>query len=374
MPREGARRRWATVAVVLVAVVSAPRLAAALPADTPDTSVADLLNRVRASDSVAYTGYAESVGRLPLPDAGPLDQVADLLGDRSRLRVWWASPQEFRVDALGTTGERDTYQSADRAVQWDSGEQRVRTVLGPQTGVRVPQPADLLPAALGRRLLAAAAAGEVRRTGSEQVGGGAADVLVVTPKDPGTLVGRIEVAVDAKSGVPLRVAVTARGSSRPAVETQMLDFAVGRPDTAAMSFTAPPGASTEQVRALDVGSLADRVAPVELPPTLAGLPRRNSDEAVGGARTYGTGYAVVAVVPLFRGTLRRLEQRLTLPGATAIHETWGEGQLNATPLLTAMTLRTGDRGYVIVGTVPGAVLESVAKQLAASPPPPQGAQ
>jgi hypothetical protein len=129
------------------------------------------------------------------------------------------------------------------------------------------------------------------------------------------------------------------------------------------SFTPPPDAGEQEVSALDVGRLADEVAPIPLPPEVAGLRRRSSNESVGGARSYGDGYAVLAVVPLETWTVRTLQRRLGLAGQP-FDEPWGEGQLVSAGLLSAMTLTTGDRGYVLVGTVPTALLKRAGRELA----------
>jgi hypothetical protein len=344
-------------------LVGLPLLWGARPVPASGRSVAALLAAVQRSGSVAYDGYAESVGRLPLPDAGPLDQVADLLGGRSRIRVWWAGGARARIDVLSATGERDTYLEPGRTVQWDSDERVVRVVFGQQRGVRVPQPLDLLPATLGRRLLAAADPARTVRGRDDRVAGRSAATLTVRPDDARSLVGRIDVAVDRATGLPLRVAVTPLGARGPAVETALLQLRLATPGTAVTSFTPPPDAGEQEVSALDVGRLADEVAPIPLPPEVAGLRRRSSNESVGGARSYGDGYAVLAVVPLETWTVRTLQRRLGLAGQP-FDEPWGEGQLVSAGLLSAMTLTTGDRGYVLVGTVPTALLKRAGRELA----------
>ncbi|NHC16564.1 sigma-E factor regulatory protein RseB domain-containing protein, partial [Motilibacter deserti] len=323
--------------------------------------------RALASEDVAYTAYAESVGRLPLPDAGPLDDLADLLGDRSRIRVWWRSPQEHRVDVLSAAGERDTYATTVGTAQWDSDELRLRLLLGDGSGVRAPTPQDLLPAELGRRLLGGAAPGQVRRDGTERVAGRDAVTLVVEPADERTLVRRVDVAVDADTGLPLRVAVTARGGARPTLESAVLDLELRAPADEDLALPFGPDTRVERVSALSARRLAEQVAPYLLPGTLAGLPRRS--EAVGGAGSYGTGYALLAVVPLPAYAVAELDRRLRGPGVTELDEDYGEGLRLGLPLLSALTLRAGDRAYLLVGTVPPGLLERAARELAASPPP-----
>ena len=70
------------------------------------------------------------------------------------------------------------------------------------------------PLTLARRALAAASPTTSVGMGTAvRVAGRAAYVLVLTPKDATTLVGRVEVAVDATTHVPLATAVFAKGAA-----------------------------------------------------------------------------------------------------------------------------------------------------------------
>ena len=351
--------------VVLGLVVGVPRAVAAVPAHPGDVALPTLLARVRTSDAVAFSAYAESVGRLPLPDFGPFDEISDLLGDRSRLRAWWQSPTRHRVDVVTATGERDSYAGTGGSLAWDSGQRRLRVVRGGVGTIRVPAGEDLLPTTLGRRLLDGAAPAEVRRTGSERVAGRDAVTLRVTPRDPRTLVRRIDVAVDPATGLALRVAVTAKGADRPTVETEAYDLDLGPPPDDVLDFVTPPDAGVERVTAVDVNDLADKVVPVVLPDSLAGL-RRRTAPGVAGVTTYGNGFAQLAVVPLRADTERDLQRRFLIPGATMFDEEWGEGLRIQAPLLTGILGSRGRRGFVIVGTVSPQVLDDAARDLAAS--------
>lgn len=362
MARPGSLRRWSLALAALALVVGVPRAVAAVPAHPTTTPLDTLLARVRSSDGVAFSGYAESVGRLPLPDFGPFDEISDLLGDRSRLRVWWQSPTRHRVDILTAGGERDAYAGTSGSLAWDSGQRRLRVVRGGVGTIRVPAGEDLLPTTLGRRLLDGARREEVRLTGSERVAGRATTTVRVTPQDPRTLVRRIDLAVDPATGLVLRVAVTARGQDRPTVDTRQYDLDLAAPPADVLDFRTPPDAAVERVTAVDVNDLADKVVPAVLPDALAGL-RRRTAPGVGGVTTYGEGYAQLAVVPLRGDTERGLERRFLVPGAAAFDEDWGKGLLISEPLLTGLLGSRGFRGFVVVGTVTPQVLRSAAREL-----------
>src|SRR5688572_4349870 len=76
-PGFGARRRWAVVAGLVALLVGLPPVIAAIPASDGGVPAADLRSAVLASDTVAFSGYAESSGGLALPVTDRLASVAD---------------------------------------------------------------------------------------------------------------------------------------------------------------------------------------------------------------------------------------------------------------------------------------------------------
>ena len=74
------------------------------------------------------------------------------------------------------------------------------------------------------------------------VAGQAAYELVLAPKDTRSLVGQVQIAVDGRNGVPLRLQVYARGASTPAFQVGYTAIQFVTPDPAELTFTPPPGA------------------------------------------------------------------------------------------------------------------------------------
>jgi MucB/RseB N-terminal domain len=366
--RPGARLRATLVVVVVATLCAAPAVVAAVPASRPTVpAAATLADRVRASAAVAFAGYAESVGTLAVPDVPQLGDTASLLGDLTRLRVWHQADGTERVDQLSATGETDTYRLSGASWSWDSQTRRATLTVG-STGVRLPAPADLVPPALGRRLLNGAAPGELSLGGARRVAGHDTVALVARPADPRTLVRQVTLWVEPATGLPLAVALVARDAST-VFTSSFLDLSLQAPARDTTSFTPPADAVVQQVSASDAQAAATRLSPFRLPATVAGLPRRG--DIGGGAGDYGTGYAVVAVVglelQLTRQTLDRLGALPTVTGP------YGTAALLQTPVLTALIVQTPDRGYLLAGTVTRQVLEQVATDLAANPPPRIGA-
>ena len=140
---------------------SLPTAIGALPARSSDLSATELLAKVKASGSVGHSGYAESVGGLDLPLTDDFTALTSLLGDRTRIRSWWRSDEDWRVDAVQTTGEAGTYRDPSGIWSWDYEQDTIVRTSEPT--VRLPRVSDVEPAALARRLLSEARAADVSR-------------------------------------------------------------------------------------------------------------------------------------------------------------------------------------------------------------------
>lgn len=366
------RWRWGVVLVAVAGLLVLPPALQALPVpDQPDIGAEDLLARVAASADVAHNGTAESRGELDLPDVRRLGDLVALLGGTTRTRVWYAGPEEWRVDEQRPAADVSTYRDAAGTWTWDSEEGTVVRVLG-DPAVRLPRPADLGPAELGRRLAAAGAGGAVTRTPGRTVAGRTGLGLRVIPADTRSLVERIDLWVDSETGLPLRVEVTAQGETEATAESQWLDLAVGAPPEEVTDFDLPPFVAPTTSDAPDVAALVNRLAPFALPARLADLPRRESASGVGGsggAGTYGEHLTTFAVLPLPRDIGR--ETFRSLDGASLVREVDLRGQQALaleTPLLSALVVRGAGRAYLLAGPVVPAVLEQAALELVLDPP------
>ena len=136
-----------------------PVLASALPASVPALTPRQLENRIAGSQGLSFAGYAESDAAFGLPPLPAFASVTPLLDGVTRMRVWQAAPDNWRVDTLSDAGEIDTHQiGGNTTFVWDSGEQLLTEVYGPEV-IRLPRAADLVPPALAVRLINAAGPG-----------------------------------------------------------------------------------------------------------------------------------------------------------------------------------------------------------------------
>ncbi len=352
--------RWGAVAAATAALVSLPFAVAAWPVSDQDRSAAELRNAAVNSADLSFSGYAESAGGLELPVTDQLSSVADLFSDRTRMRVWWRGPTDNRVDVVTVGGETDVHTDTTGSWQWSYEDNRaVRAVPSP---LALPVAPDLLPPTLARRVLSEADPGELSRIGGQRIAGRNALGLRVTPAAAAASVASVDIWIDASSGLPLQVQLVGKGADRPALDTRFLDVDLSAPSAADAAFVPPRTARVRQGDASDVLGNAGRQLPtIELPATLAGLPRRSVDGAPEALGLYGRGVTLLAVVPLsgrIAGDLRRAAEA----NPTTVRDDLGS-RLTAGPLSLLVPASAGRTSYLLVGTVTVEALAQAAAEL-----------
>ena len=355
--------RWAVVGALVVSLAAAPTLAGALPVRGTGLSAAQLLERVRASDGVAWSCYGTSYGTLVVPDVRELSDLPGLVGETTRARAWWRGPDDWRVDALSAVGETDTTRDPDGGWTWESADRRAVRIVG-ELDVRLPTAADLLAPVLGHRL-AGTEDLALSRLPARRVAGRSADGLRLAPRDAAaTTVRSVDLWVEPATGLPLRVEVRTAAAA-PSLVATLLDLDLSAPPASRTDFPRPRQADVVVGEAPDIAAAADRFAPYRLPGELVGLPRRarSALSTGGGVGTYGDGFTALALVPIPRDLAQRVIDRVDT----------ADDDLTAaisTPLVNAVVGR-GERGraYLLVGTVPQQQLLSALAQLRAVPPP-----
>lgn len=358
----GPAARWLVVLALTVALVAVPLGLRAFPVSDTEESAPDLAARVLAADRLGWSGEVATQGSLEVPLTGDtFGGVVRLLGESSRLRVWWRGPTEHRVDRVRESGETDTVRQGDLVVRWRYEGNRV--TFTPYSRIRLPDDPDVVPVALAQRLLTGARAAELSRLPSERVAGRAAAGLRLVPADPRSTIGRVDLWADQRTGLPLRVEVydeTPR--SRPVLTTETTSVDLDRPPRGDTVLDLSPGVAVRRGTTLDSAAAGDSYAPFAPPDEVAGLPRRGDPAAFGAVGVYGRGPTALVAVPLRDVVARGLREQLRKAGTVRDD---GERQALEFGPLSVLLDSSGRGNYVLLGTVTSATLEQAADDLRA---------
>jgi outer membrane lipoprotein-sorting protein len=224
------------------------------------------------------------------------------------------------------------------------------------------------------------------------VAGQAAYTVRISPKhDGGRLLGAGELAWDAANGVPLRVAVYARGDSTPVLELKATDISFGPVPASDFAVSPPSGANIVKVATPTHGAkgfASDRSGhttihgaaavakrlPFHLvaPAKLVGLPRRSVTLLNWGGHPaalvgYGQNLGGMAVIeqPAAAGSASAPASSgdhggLQLP-TVSIHG--ATGQELDTALGTMVRFTRGGVSYIVIGSVPAPAADLAARGL-----------
>jgi hypothetical protein len=166
------------------------------------------------------------------------------------------------------------------------------------------------------------------------VAGREAYELVLVPTAPGTLIGRVALAVDADTGVVLRLQVTAQGASSPAVDIAYTAFDPTAPAAEVFAFEPPPGSIVEKIQVPKAPRDTPSVRPADRPDVV------------------GDGWSTVVVVPASAGASDAVA---SLPPGVA--QPVDGGSLLTTALVSVLI---ADDGRVLAGAVTPEVLLAAA--------------
>jgi outer membrane lipoprotein-sorting protein len=180
---------------------------------------------------------------------------------------------------------------------------------------------------------------EVTTSGVARVAGRDAYELVLTPRDEGTLVQRVTLAIDAETRVPLRVQVFSTKQAAPAVQVGFTSVDFGTPDASLFDFTPPPGAT---VTDHDLGEGKGQSASSDAPAA--------EDAGPAEPTVVGEGWTAVAVGALPVGGLADLAEQGSSPEGD---DGRGDPAATALALLQAMPATSGSwgTGRVLAGTL-----------------------
>jgi outer membrane lipoprotein-sorting protein len=176
-----------------------------------------------------------------------------------------------------------------------------------------------------------------------------------TPKRDGGLVGAAQLAWDAATGTPLRLALYATGTTQPVLELTATDITYGPVDAAALAAKTPAGAKVVTVDTPskpgsggNAGGSSKSSFSANAPAKLAGMARSGVRQLDHGALvTYGQGPGGIAV----------LEQPASADGKAA------PPTKVVTALGTLLRFQRGGVEYTVAGSVPETVADAAARAL-----------
>lgn len=354
--------RWTIIAAGVAILVALPFAARLLPAGRSDVSAGALLQRIRSSAAVGYSGFAQSTGGLSLPLSNdPFDAIEGLFGGTTQLRVWWRSTSNWRVDTLSATGESDLHHDSRGEWTWDYESNTARHTDATTTPlVRLPRSEDLLPTTLAQRLLSEAGPSAVSRLPSARIAGHDAAGLRVRISDPRSTIRHIDVWADPNDGLPMRVSVYG-ASARPVVSTSFLDLTIATPSNVITTFHPVAGEQVGDGQVSDIVAAIDRFGRSKPPAEIAGLARRR-DLQLGAVGVYGRGATVLVALPLDARLARDVVPSLMkTPGA--VENDFGT-TISAGPINLQLSTPSDFGGYwLLVGTVQQATLQQAVSAL-----------
>jgi outer membrane lipoprotein-sorting protein len=359
--------RWLTPLALLGVVAGASLVATTATADRklPPRSADEILVAVQGSEVDGMSGTVTQTANLGMPElpggGARSSDFNSLISGTHTLRVWYAAPDKSRVALLGTLGESDMIVNGADFWTWSSDDnEATHRRLSPgdrdraEEQAKTKAPADFpqTPQEAADRFLAAVGPTTTVATDSDvKVAGRAAYELVLRPRDDGSLISEVRIAVDGEKYVPLRVRVFGK-DAQPVGEVGFtsVDFAV--PDKEQFAFNPPPGAKVTEVK--PEAEEARRSATEEKADQLR-KQREGSERTV-----VGTGWTTVVVTkvgsgaPSATGEFGTLLQQLP-----RVKGDWGTGRVLAG---TAFSVVLTDDGRMAAGSVEPDLLYAALKR------------
>ncbi len=362
--------RWAVPAaagsVILGGALLAP-LAASADAGLPPRTAEELLVDLQQAEPTPVSGTVATRAELGLPSlpmglagTGPLA----LATEDQTLRLWADGPQRQRLAVIEDRSETTIVRNGAVAWVWSSADATAdRYDLPDGAEQHDLDPADLPPGvtlpstpqeAAQMALTALDPTTEVTTTGVARVAGRDAYELVLTPRDPETLVARVTIALDAQTSVPLRVRAHSTRMADPALEVGFTSVDFTRPDASLFEFVPPAGATVTEHPAPDPAQERDADEAAAMRDAAAGAPEPT---------VVGEGWSAVVIADLPVDGLADLAESgmraedgadpattalALLEALPASSGAWGSGRVLSGTLFSAIVT---DDGRIAVGLV-----------------------
>ncbi|MFD7119684.1 outer membrane lipoprotein carrier protein LolA [Streptomyces sp. NPDC059892] len=311
-PGEGRRKAARYALPVAVAGVAAatiglvPALAATGDPELPEISAQQLIEKIAASETEQLSGSVKITTDLGLPPlaglgdlaggalaggkggpagSGPTDgssadpnaKLMELGSGTHTLRVAVDGPDKQRLSIRDTAAEYSLIHNGGEVWAYDSASNEAYHATAPKGAAKggaaedggKHAPKDALkdvPATpkdfAEQALKAAGDTTSVTVDGTAKVAGRDAYQLLIKPKQSGSTVGSIKVAVDAKTGTPLKFTLSPSSGGKAVVDVGFTEVDFAKPAASTFDFTPPKGAKV--TRGDDKGA-GDKSGIPELP-------------------------------------------------------------------------------------------------------------
>ncbi|MGX1132425.1 outer membrane lipoprotein-sorting protein [Streptomyces glaucescens] len=311
------RRRKAARYAVPVAVLGVaagtiglvPALADSGSPDLPKITAEQLIQKIAESDVQQLSGTVKITTDLGLPDLGGLEgalgsgatetggegdgsaadpsaKLTELATGTHTLRVAADGPDRQKLSVLENAAEYSLIHNGDDVWGYDSASNEVFHGTAGESGKHAEQPAATPKDFAEQALKAVDDTTSVTVDGTAQVAGRDAYKLLIEPKQSGSTVGAISIAVDAKTGLPLKFTLTPASGGAAVVDAGFTRISYAEPAASTFDFTPPKGAKVTEE------SEAERpVSPRDEEDFAKGL-----DKGLEGLKVIGEGWNSVAVL------------------------------------------------------------------------------
>ncbi|KUN76193.1 LolA family protein [Streptomyces griseoruber] len=321
------------VPVTVIGVAAAtiglvPALADSGDPDLPKITAQQLLDKIAASDVQQLSGTVKITTDLGLPDLGGLEsgllsgvagnggdgssadpsaKLTELASGTHTLRVAADGPDRQKLSLVEDAAEYSVIHNGKDVWGYDSASNEVYHATTDESagkGAAEAEPPATPKDLTEDALKAVDDTTSVTVDGTVHVAGRDAYKLLIKPKQSGSTVGAISVAVDAKTGLPLKFTLTPSSGGAAVVDAGFTQVTFAEPAASTFDFTPPKGAKVTEAdeAAKDSGKpgAAGEDLPKDLPKGLEGLGGSGgltgSGEEPEGFDVLGKGWTSVAVI------------------------------------------------------------------------------
>ncbi|MER5751471.1 DUF2092 domain-containing protein [Streptomyces sp. NPDC002088] len=279
--RRTAARYVVPVAVVGVAAATiglVPALASSGDPDLPKITAQQLIDKIAQSDVEQLSGTVKISTDLGLPNLGGLEsgllsgatqsggdgssadpsvKLTELASGTHTLRVAADGPDRQKLSLLENAAEYSLIHDGKDVWGYDSKSNEVYHATADDSATKGQESENHAPATpkdlTEEALKSVDDTTSVTVDGTMQVAGRDAYKLLIKPKQSGTTVGAISVAVDAKTGLPLKFTLTPASGGAAVVDAGFTQVSFAKPAASTFDFTPPKGAKVTEDGATEHG-------------------------------------------------------------------------------------------------------------------------